>query len=62
MAVEVVHVVVDIKVDVDVVVTFKTVNVVKEKLELAIKKRSGFCDPSLVAITGHVKIETMAHI
>lgn len=37
---EVVHVVVDVKVDVVVVVIFSTVNVVKERLLVAIRNRS----------------------
>jgi hypothetical protein len=58
MAVEVVHVVLDVNVEVDVVVTFITVNVVKENPGLANKNRS-VSDPFLVAIADFVITETI---
>jgi hypothetical protein len=58
MAVEVVHVVVDVNVEVDVVVTFNTVNVVKDKPEVPNKNRS-LSDPCLLPVTGFVIPETI---
>jgi hypothetical protein len=58
MAVEVVHVVVDVNVEVDVVVTFNKVNVVNDKPGLTNKNRP-VSDPCLVSVTGFVITETI---
>jgi hypothetical protein len=58
VAVEVVHVVVDVKVEVDVVVTFNKVNEVNDKQGLTNKNRP-VSDPCLLSVTAFVITETI---